>query len=192
MKNEKKLCEKKKQNVQEAGWATAHLPVLGHDTGNCIVTQGWGGRPGSATGGVTRPVWRAAGHYDRALGARDTTLGARHTTRGRSCISTWFSVSRREGGDTVGPDATTRRTSSRVRTATRQGDVGGAATRRGPARSRSPTTRHPGATTRSMQACDTTMIRPGRGHDTAQHSPRYCPTRATTRRCEHGLSVVCA
>ena len=50
----KKLCEKKnktKQNVQEAGWATAHLPVLGHDIGNCIVTQGLGGRVGHAARG---------------------------------------------------------------------------------------------------------------------------------------------
>ena len=32
---------------RKAGWATAHLSVLGHDTGNCIVTQGLGGRAGA-------------------------------------------------------------------------------------------------------------------------------------------------
>ena len=42
----KKMMLKKKQNVQEAGWATAHLPMLGHDTGNCIMTQSWGCRLG--------------------------------------------------------------------------------------------------------------------------------------------------
>ena len=58
--------------MQEAGWATTHLHVLGHDTGNCIVTQGWGGRPGRATGGVTRPGWRAAERCNTARRPCDT------------------------------------------------------------------------------------------------------------------------
>ena len=37
--------------MQEAGWATAHMPVLGHDIGNSIVTQGLGGRAGHAARG---------------------------------------------------------------------------------------------------------------------------------------------
>ena len=33
--------EGKKKSAQKAvGWATAHLPVLSHDTMECIVTQG--------------------------------------------------------------------------------------------------------------------------------------------------------
>ena len=72
---EKKLCEKKKtkQNVQEAGWATTHLPVMVHDTGNCIVTQSWGCKPGRAIGGVTRSSWRTAGRCDTARRPCDTT-----------------------------------------------------------------------------------------------------------------------
>ena len=45
----KYVKKKKQQKVQEARWATTHLPMMGHDTGNCIVTQGWGGWPGRAT-----------------------------------------------------------------------------------------------------------------------------------------------
>ena len=42
--NEKK---KKKKRAEEAGWATAHFPALGHDTICCIVTamvwvRSWG------------------------------------------------------------------------------------------------------------------------------------------------------
>ena len=34
----------------QGGWAITHFQfALGHDTGNCIVTQGWGGWPGRAT-----------------------------------------------------------------------------------------------------------------------------------------------
>ena len=64
----KKSCEQKK-NVREAGWGTAHLPVLGNDTGNCIMTQGWGGRHGCAT----RPGWHAAGRYDMTRRPCDTS-----------------------------------------------------------------------------------------------------------------------
>ena len=40
--NEKKIDEKKKKKyaLKAVGWATAHLPVLSHDTMECIVTQG--------------------------------------------------------------------------------------------------------------------------------------------------------
>ena len=35
---------RKKKFMQETSWATAHFQfALGHDTGNCIMTQGWGG-----------------------------------------------------------------------------------------------------------------------------------------------------
>ena len=29
-----------KKRLQESGWATAHFFALGHDTANCIMTQG--------------------------------------------------------------------------------------------------------------------------------------------------------
>ena len=46
----------------ELEWAIGHFPVLGHDTGDCIVTQGLGGRAGvrsrrcdTASRATTRP-----------------------------------------------------------------------------------------------------------------------------------------
>ena len=45
---------RKKKIMQETGWATTHFQFsLGHDAGNFIVTQSWGGRHGRATGGAT-------------------------------------------------------------------------------------------------------------------------------------------
>ena len=60
MEETKKKMSEKKKKKQEAGWATAHLPVLGHDTGNCIVTQGWEGWPGRSQGAT---IWLGLGHY---------------------------------------------------------------------------------------------------------------------------------
>ena len=55
--NEKKRVKKIKICAGEVGWATAHFFVLGHDTTNCIVTQGsWarakGARYGRASAGA--------------------------------------------------------------------------------------------------------------------------------------------
>ena len=47
---QKKKRKRKKNGLQELEWATAHFPVLGHDTGDCIVTQGLGGSAGARSG----------------------------------------------------------------------------------------------------------------------------------------------
>ena len=57
---------RKKKIMQETGWATTHFQFsLGHDAGNFIVTQSWGGRHGRATGGATQPGWCAVGRCDK-------------------------------------------------------------------------------------------------------------------------------
>ena len=81
MMSEKKI---RLQKRQKAGWATAHLPVLGHDTGNCIVTQGWGGRPGRATGGTTLPGWLVEGRCNTVELARRMMLQHGRPRRGAS------------------------------------------------------------------------------------------------------------
>ena len=67
MRKKKKEVKKKKekQNVQEAGWATAHLPMLGHDTRNCVVAQG-------LEGGSTAHSRRTAARHDIAGQGHDT------------------------------------------------------------------------------------------------------------------------
>ena len=43
----KKMSEKKRASAGEAGWDIAHFKfALGHDTTNCIVTQGLEGAQG--------------------------------------------------------------------------------------------------------------------------------------------------
>ena len=53
--------------------------MLGHDIGNCIVTQGWGGKPGRAT----RPSWRVAGRCGTA------DLRAGRAVRARTWPGRW-------------------------------------------------------------------------------------------------------
>ena len=74
--NEKKNDMKKKRQVQ-GGWAIALFQfALGHDTGNCIVTQSWGGWPGRAT----RPRHGRAGAQQDAT----TRPGEAYDTAGRT------------------------------------------------------------------------------------------------------------
>ena len=84
----RKKNEKKK--VQEGCWAIAHFQfALGHDTAICIVTQGWGGWPGRATGarmvGHDTPDWATI---------QSTTRPREATTRPTAhARATWLGVS---------------------------------------------------------------------------------------------------
>ena len=180
----------KKQNVQEAEWASAHLPVLGHDTGNCIVTQGWGGRPGHAIGGATRLGWRVAGHCDMTRRPCDIAGlcawpgrwgggGGCRDTNGRILIGgrpgCW--VYREIGCDTVRSNAAIR-SSMRHNTAQEVRDMARrAATRRG--LERDTALRHDLRNDRARPRYHASALQ-----DTTQHAPRH---RAVRARLVHNL-----
>ena len=96
------------------------------------------------------------------------------------CLKIKFCIVSGEGCDTASPDATTRRPSARMCTATRQG--GACDTARGA------TTRRPCAMTRPRHDQCTPATRPQYNRGGGR---RYGPTRATTRRYAHGLGAAC-
>ena len=59
--------------------------------------------------------------YDTACDTVGRTRDTTRSARCRSCIATWFSMSRWGGCDMAGPDAATLRAKARVRAAIRQG-----------------------------------------------------------------------
>ena len=104
---------KKKKRAEEAGWATAHFPALGHDTMCCIVTaMAWAHMARHDTAGQARwGVQQALRHGQPALRhsrpARSLATGVcRDTivcimTEGRPCVSTQRATRRPAPSDTV-------------------------------------------------------------------------------------------
>ena len=110
----------KKKRLQELEWATAHFPVLGHDTRDCIVTHGQGGRAGAHSRrcdtALRRPAIRPARPTTRSARAQGLAAArARGQATGSVAIQSF--VSWRRGSLCVATRVATRRRRAATRAA---------------------------------------------------------------------------